>query len=158
RIRVGGNLKQISENLCLLIEERNQSHPDLAIGINFCITPENYHELPSLEAFTQNVPIDYVSLVFMENWHTASEAGYARASQEARRTQEHRREILQSILALKVKLLGRGILVGHKPSEPRLGKCFWPFRSFFINVEGEITPCCVRMHRQHSLGNILKAN
>lgn len=158
KIRAGANLRQVEEGLHLLVQDRNEKAPDLTIGINYCVTHENFQELGALADLALKLKLDYVSVVFVENWHTADEAEYLKSKAYVAESQKVLPEIRREIRNLRWKLLQHGIILGSKKETPRLGDCFWPFRSLFINVEGEITPCCVRMHRNHSLGNILKVS
>ena len=65
-------------------------------------------------------------------------------------------DIAQAAQDLKQRLRRKGVYVSFPGFEARLGRCRWPFSSLFISVEGHVTPCCIRMHREHALGNIFE--
>jgi radical SAM protein with 4Fe4S-binding SPASM domain len=158
KIRVGAQLNSVKSGIKQLVEDRNKNNPDLSIGINFCVSHENYHELDSLYDLAVELQLDYVSVVPVENWHTQSEEPYKKNHLYVLEAQKHTQTILNKVRRLRWRLLRQGIVVGYKGHSARLGDCFWPFSSLFINVEGEMTSCCVRMHRAHSLGNIFQLN
>jgi radical SAM protein with 4Fe4S-binding SPASM domain len=158
QLRKGGSLLLVKEGLKALISDRDRINSKLNIGINFCISIENHQEIKDIETFCYDLSIDYISFVFAENWYTSNEEGFANASLQSKMILEKEDSIMAEIRKLQLRLIKRGIIVGVKPRKPRLGRCHWPFKSFFISVEGEITPCCVRMHKTHSFGNIFEVN
>jgi MoaA/NifB/PqqE/SkfB family radical SAM enzyme len=154
RLRVGAQLEQVAENVRWLLRDRRASGGGPAVGINFCVSPENVDEIEDIAPFAAGLGLDYVSLVAAENWTTAQEAGHDRYAVFARELQARSADIKKAVSRLRRRLLMRGIVVGYKDSQRRLGRCFWPFSSLFINVEGKITPCCLRMHGGNAVGSI----
>jgi len=154
KLRAGGKLDQIVKGTKCLIQERDKRGTELSVGITFCVSAENRHEIASLYDLALHLGIDYVSIVAVENWTVPGEDGYEVFSKFVRDFREHAVEVKASVRALQVKLAMKGIPVGYKSDKPRLGKCHWPFGSLFINVDGDITPCCIRKIRSYAVGNI----
>ncbi len=156
RLRVGARLERVLDGLRALAAERDRAQRRLTLGVNFVVSHENVHEVGSLYDLAVEHGLDFVSLPVVENWTIPGEDGYevmAAYVEEARRQED---EITAAASALKRRLRRRGILTAFSGFAPRLGRCYWPFKSLFISVEGLVTPCCIRMHRDHALGNIFE--
>lgn len=155
-LRPYADMDRVKENIKLLVADRNKMNSDLAIGINFVISYKNYFELPGLYDLALELGIDYVSVVDVENWMIRNELGYDGASAFVAESRKFRKEIDEGVRKLRLRLLKKRIILGYKSYKKRLGSCYWPFKSVFITVEGLATPCCMRMHRTHALGNVLE--
>jgi radical SAM protein with 4Fe4S-binding SPASM domain len=92
----------------------------------------------------------------VENWTVPGEDGFQASADFVAETRKHAAKINQAIRKVFWSLLFKGVMVFHKSSAKRLGRCHWPFKSMFVSVEGLVTPCCIRMHRGHALGNIFE--
>ena len=156
KLRVGATLEQVKKGVKLFIADRNQKNTAVSIGITFCVSHENVHELDDLYCLALELGVDYVVTQQVENWTVRGEDSYEQFSAYAKEALKYREEIRQRLRQLKLRLLSRGILHGAKSPDSRLSRCAWPFKSLFINVEGYVTPCCIRMHRDHTFGNILE--
>lgn len=157
-LRPYADMDKIKENIKLLVQDRNVKNSDLIIGINFVISHKNYFELNSLYDLAVELGIDYVGLVDAENWTIKGELNHDNETAFISKSRKYRKHIDREIEKLRLKLLLKGIILGHKDPKKRLGKCYWPFKSAFINVEGFVTPCCTRMHRKHSMGNVTETD
>jgi len=157
QLRRPADMDKIVQGIKLLVNERNKRKSNLTIGINFVISHMNYTELPELYDMAVDMKLDYVSVVDVENWMIAGEMGYDESRMFVGESRKYVDEIAKGIKQLRMRLLKKGIVLGYKNHDKRIGKCYWPFKSMFITVEGLATPCCMRMHREHSLGNILEA-
>jgi MoaA/NifB/PqqE/SkfB family radical SAM enzyme len=157
RLRPPANLDMVIDNTRALVADRNARGSNLAIGITFCVGAENLGEIDALGPLALQMGVDYVSIGLVENWTVAGDANHAGFKALARAAFDRRTEIAGKLSTLRRRLLTRGVLVGRNRWEERLGDCQWPFSSAFINVEGEVTPCCLRSQRTHSLGNIFRA-
>ena len=156
KLRVGGSLDQVLSGLRLLSEERDRQKKKLSIGINFVVSHENYHEVPALYDLAVAHGIDFIGIPTVENWTIPDEDGFAHFSRYVEETHRHTETIATTVQALKMRLRRKGILVSYLGLDNRLGRCHWPFNSLFISVEGHVTPCCIRMHRTHAMGNIFE--
>lgn len=156
KLRKGADFTKVIEGLKLLIAERDLTQPNLSIGINCVIGDQNNEEVNHLEEFAVNLKVDYISIVPVENWTISSDADFTKRHDSVLKMRKIISKFEYKLKIMQLKLLFKGIIVGYKGSSLRLGKCSWPFRSTFINVEGEMTPCCLRMHRDHSFGNVIQ--
>lgn len=156
-IRLGSNFDLIKEGTKKLVEERNQNNAKTVIGINFVVTHLNYNEIESLYDLALELGLDYISVVEVENWLTESEDGYEPSRNFVSETRLVKDDINKKLRSLRIRLLTHGILLGHKTSKERLGNCYWPFNGFFVNLEGYVMPCNIRMHKSYTFGNIYEA-
>ena len=154
KLRVGASLEHVLSGLHVLAQERDRQKRPLSIGINFVVSHENYHELADLHDLALDHGIDFVGLPAVENWTIPDEDGFPHFSRYVANAHEQGQAIEEAVTRLKLRLRRRGIPVSYPGFTPRLGRCYWPFKSLFISVEGHVTPCCIRMHRTHALGNI----
>ena len=157
KIRRGANFDMIKEGVKLLVAQRNQEKANTIIGLTFVISHMNMNELDDLYKLIVELNLDYATIVDVENWSVEGEMGYVGSKNFVAETRLHNEEIEKGISKLRLKLLRHGILLGHKTNKKRLGKCYWAFNSFFVNVEGFVMPCNIRMHKQYTFGNIFQA-
>lgn len=158
RIRRGADMDDIVHGITKLVEDRDRSNPRLAIGINFVATNHNYTEIEKLYKTVLELKLDYVSIVEAENWTIQGERGYETSSSFIAESRKYAKQIARSVKDLRLKLLKKGVILGYKSHAKRMGNCFWPFKSMFITAEGLVTPCCIRMHKNHAFGNIFDAH
>ncbi len=156
KLRVGANLEHVLSGLRILAQERDRQKKKLSIGINFVVSHENYHEVANLYDIAVENSIDFVGIPTVENWTIPDEDGFGHFSSYVAEAQRHTQEIATAVQALKMRLRRKGILVSYSGLDNRVGHCYWPFKSLFISVEGYVTPCCIRMHRTHAMGNIFE--
>lgn len=156
RLRVGARLDQVLAGLETLRAERDRKGGRLSIGINFVVSHENVHEVPALYDLAVAHGVDFVSVPCVENWTIPGEAGHAAMAAYVEKARRAVGEITEAVSLLKRRLRRRGVLVGFSGFAPRLGRCAWPFSSLFVSVEGLVTPCCIRMHREHAVGNLFE--
>ena len=154
RLRVGADLDHVLGGLETLRVERDRQKKRLSVGINFVVSHENVHEVPALYDLVVAHGVDFVSVPCVENWTIPGEAGHAAMAAYVEKARRAVDEIHAAVGALKRRLRRRGVLVGFSGFAPRLGRCAWPFSSLFVSVEGLVTPCCIRMHREHAVGNL----
>lgn len=157
-LRRGANMDKIIEGIKLLVEERNKGNSDVIIGINFVISHKNYLELNQLADLAIYMNLDYVTVADVENWMIPGELGYESSFSFVSESRKCAKEIDAAVKKLRIKLLMRGILLGYKNREKKLGNCHWPFSSLFLTVEGFVTPCCMRMHHSPAFGNLFEKN
>ncbi|MBS3053480.1 MAG: radical SAM protein [Candidatus Aenigmarchaeota archaeon] len=157
KIRVGSNFDLIKNGTKSLVEDRNRQKANTIIGLTFVISHMNMDEMDSLYDLITELKLDYATIVEVENWSVEGETGYNESKDFVAETRLHTAEITERINKLRLRLLKHGILLGHKTSKERLGRCYWPFNSFFVNVEGFVMPCNIRMHKQYTFGNIFQA-
>ena len=155
-LRRGADMDRIIQGIKLLTEERNKRKSNLAVGINFVISHQNYQELDQLHQMAITLKVDYVTVADVENWMIPGEEEFKESAKFVAETRKLSPQIRKKVNRLRLRLLKKGILLGYKHCLKKLGNCYWPFKSVFITVEGEITPCCLRMHKAHSLGNIFE--
>lgn len=156
QLRKGADMDRVLDGIKLLVGDRNKKNADVAIGINFVISHKNYFELDKLSDFAISLKLDYITVADVENWMIPGEQGYEASVSFVTESRKYAREIDESVKKLRIRLLKKGILLGYKNREKRLGNCHWPFNSMFITVEGLVTPCCMRMHSSHSFGNVIE--
>ncbi|MDB3945457.1 radical SAM protein [Gammaproteobacteria bacterium] len=157
KLRVGATIEQVKDGVKIFIADRNLKNREVSIGITFCVSHENVHELGDLYRLAVELGVDYVVTQQVENWTVRGEESYEQFADYAAQALRQGENISRELKKLRLRLMTKGILHGSKSPESRLSKCAWPFKSLFINVEGYVTPCCIRMHRDHSFGNILEA-
>ncbi len=155
-LRRGADMDRIIQGIKLLTEERNKRKSNLAVGINFVISHKNYLELGQLHEIAAALRVDYVTVADVENWMIPGEDEFRDSAAFVAETRKLSPLIRKKVNRLRLRLLKKGIILGYKHCQKKLGNCYWPFKSVFITVEGEITPCCLRMHKAHSLGNIFE--
>ena len=155
-LRKGANLRKITDGIKLLVAERNIKKSNLTIGINFVVSHKNYNEIEKLYDLIVDSGVDYLTINSVENWSIADENGFNDAAEFVAESRKYRQQISGSVKKLFLKLMKKRIVFGHKKPNKRIGKCFWPFKSLCINVEGFVTPCCLRMNKRHSFGNIFQ--
>lgn len=158
RLRVGARLDHVLDGLGTLRAARDRAASRLSIGINFVVSHENVHEVPALYDLAVAHGIDFVSVPCVENWTIPGEAGHAAMTGYVEKARQAEAEITEAVANLKRRLRRRGILVGSSGFAPRLGRCAWPFSSLFVSVEGLVTPCCIRMHREHAVGRLFEVD
>lgn len=152
----GADIHTIIHGVKQLVIDRDRNNPDALIGINYVVSHKNYFELEKLYHLAADLKVDYVTIVDVENWMVPGEPGFEESKAFVTEAHTHALHIKKAVKKLHFRLLGKGILLAYKDSSRRVGSCFWPFKSLFVTVEGLVTPCCIRMHRQHALGDILK--
>lgn len=157
KIRPGGStLPQILEGLEALIEERDSGMSDVLIGVNATISKMNLHEMEDIARLCMDLNVDYLSFANAENWLIQGDVGHEESLKYIDSSQEFLDQVNKKVGRLRLKLLSKGIILGHKTSSKRFGKCNWPFDSMYITVNGLTTPCCIRSKAEtHSLFNIL---
>lgn len=159
KIRIHADMDKIKEGAKLLIKERNEKKARTLIGVNFVVSHMNYEEVgDKLFNFIRDLGVDYVTVTEVENWAVEEEPGYKGSQHFVSITRMLRPEIIKRIKKLRRRLMWHGIAVGHKTSEPRVGKCYWPFNGFFVNNEGFVTSCNIRMHKRYAFGNLFEVN
>lgn len=156
QLRPPAKLADVVEGTRELVRRRNERRSPLSIGITFCVHAGNIQEIEKVGSLGIQMGVDYVSFGLAENWTIPGDVNHEAFGALAAAAFERRHEIARRLSSLKLKLLAKGIVLSRNNWEKRLGRCHWPFKSLFINVEGEVTPCCVRSQRSHSLGNIFK--
>lgn len=155
-LRRGADMDRIVQGIKSLVKERDERKSDLVIGINFVISHQNYQELDQLDKTAAALKVDYVTVADVENWMIPGEEEFQSSAKFVAETRKLSPQIRQKVNRLRLRLLRRGIILGYKHCKRKLGNCYWPFKSVFITVEGEITPCCLRMHKAHSFGNLFE--
>lgn len=155
-LRKGADMDKVIEGIKLLVKDRDERKSKMSIGINFVISHMNYRELPGLYNLVLNLGVDYVTLTDVENWMIPGEEGFKESALFAAESRKYAAKVKKEIRKLQLKFLLKGILVGYKGDNRRLGNCHWPFRSTFVTVEGFVNPCCIRMHKEHAFGNIFE--
>ncbi len=147
----GADIDKVIQGVRQLISERDQKHRNVLIGLNTTVSHKNFTELDQFYELARDLKIDYLSLNEVENWMIQSDLGFKESAEFVAESRKHSAEIKKAVRRLRFKLLKSGILSSYSDSSRRLGKCFWPFKSLFISVEGAVTPCCLRVNREHAL-------
>lgn len=156
QLRKGADMERVIQGIKMLVEDRNKRKADTIIGINFVVSHKNYFELDTLGDLAIKLGLDYVMVADVENWMIPGELAYEGSRSFVAESRKYVKEIDDGVKKLRIKLLKKRIILGYKGREKRLGNCHWPFNSMFITVEGLANPCCMRMHREHSLGNLFQ--
>lgn len=153
-LRKPAKLEKVLEGLDALIKDRDSSNRSLSIGVNFVASHLNIDEIPALEQFVLDRKLDYLSVVPVENWNIPGEKQYEEARIFVQKSRAQRIPMMKAVRRLQRRLALHAVPCGFKGDSKRLGSCHWPFTSAFISVEGYVTPCCLRMHKQHAMGRI----
>ena len=157
KIRIHADMDKIKAGTKLLIQERNERKAKTLIGVNFVVSHMNYEEVgDKLFNFIRDLGVDYLTLTEVENWAVEDEKGYLGSQKFVSITRILRPDIIKRIKKLRRRLMWHGVVVGHKTSKPRVGNCYWPFNGFFVNNEGFVTSCNIRMHKRYSFGNLFE--
>ncbi len=155
-LRKGADLNKIKQGIRLLVDERNREKANTLIGLVYVISRENYLQLEQLSDVVVDLRVDYVVLADIENWTVPGDGGFAEFANSVVETRKYSPQINKAVKKVFWRLLKKGIMVFYKNGTKKFGRCPWPFKSMFVTVEGLVTPCCVRKHREHAIGNIFE--
>ncbi|MCX6967074.1 MAG: radical SAM protein, partial [Verrucomicrobia bacterium] len=147
----GTDMDKVIQGARQLIAERDDAQKQVLIGLNTTVSHKNFTELDRFYDLARDLKIDYLSLNEVENWMIQTDLGFKESAAFVAESRKHAAEIKKAVSRLRFKLLRSGILSSYSNSGKRLGNCFWPFKSLFISVEGAVTPCCLRVNREHAL-------
>jgi radical SAM protein with 4Fe4S-binding SPASM domain len=155
-LRPGGpDLNQVFKGVTTLIKEREAGKSNIFVGLNVTVSHENYQELPLIGDMAVKLGVDYILLINIENWFTVCEDGYKKAKEFTHEASKYTVQIDNAVQQLRARIRFSPVIVRHSPSTKRIGNCIWPFSSMFIASDGEVSPCCIRMHtNNYPIGNI----
>ena len=155
--RVGASFERVMRHLEILSRAKMRLRSPIEMSLWFVGTNRNMHELSRLVEIASglNIPMVYVDAT--HDW--GNDAVRARI-EPLQVSVEVARKSFESA-SIRAKKLGVDLRVNAMLARLLNGditvKCRWPWWSFYITVEGDIVPCCLRPDPQKlSLGNIFR--
>ncbi len=142
RYRVGGNFRQVIQNIKLLAKTKKRLHAkNPIIQWQFLVNKYNEHEIPKLKSFAENLGADSLVLeqtliVFGQNKHD-----FLRLSDWIPRDKKYRPNDFVST---------------SNRSKNNPGACWWLWHDFGLSHDGGLYACCFNNLPQHDFGNILQ--
>lgn len=151
RVRPGGNLETIQENIQHLFAQR----PSFPVVFNCVISRENASSIEQMVQYALETRPAEVHLQLAENWFTPVQPGFQEAHQLALEHTAIDTAIIKQLPRWQHTLQNHGIQLTYTGTTRRKGFCWWPFFGMFISVDGYITPCCIRMQPEvFNFGNL----
>jgi radical SAM protein with 4Fe4S-binding SPASM domain len=157
KIRKGANYHQVRRNIkTLTCEKKDQRRSKPHIFLIMVAMKENFREVPEIVILAYQLGIPTVFIQGLQ----VSGKGLATADQLITQLEPQKVErIVREAKRLGKKL---GITVFFPEIKPKPHRCFWPWVSCFITVDGEIAPCCMinqnareTLLDTYSFGNLL---
>lgn len=157
-IRKRANYELILKNLYYISALKRKEKWKTKIAINSVITHLNYKEIPSLVDLALSLKLDYISFVEVENWTIPKEKSFSIEKKFINKAREKSSQIRKMVREAEEKYPS-SIGINFLSAEKRKLKCWWPFYSTYITVDGYITPCCIRGNPEvFNFGSVFKDN
>lgn len=132
--RVGGDYDRVIENLSELIHRRNERRQKTpVIEWQYIVMRQNEHQIPEAEVLAKKLGVDLLRFIPVGMPYEF----------------KNRKEVAEKWFPRGIK--GRSESSGQEQQFGQAGKpgpCFYLYRSFVINPEGGVSPCCV-VYRQN---------
>ena len=136
KYRIGGSLEKVQKGLTLLLEARKKQGKNFPrVVLQFLVTGQNEHQIPSLKAWTKEIGVDELQLKTTQiyNFENGSELipsdlGYSRYVPDGKGTWK-----------LKKKLEN---------------KCWRMWQGAVVTWDGKVVPCCFDKDAQYVMGDL----
>ncbi len=140
RIRVGAKFSRVTDNVRSLVRVvGDRRKPELSVW--FVAMQENLPELPALVRLVGRLGVRQLCVQGLHSWGKASwrerMAGRSIQGMDDGATTLFRQALATaSRIGVQLRLLNLG------DASARRG-CNWPWKAFYVTVEGYVTPCCI---------------
>jgi radical SAM protein with 4Fe4S-binding SPASM domain len=156
KIRVGGNYRNLLENIRFLLERNKQLKTKTIISTNYVATHLNFSELEEYLKLCLNFQLNS-NVVEVENWYFPYQRQYKEESEFIKESRKFHKKILALISKYKKIFEKNNLYLSYGITDKRKKTCLWPFTSCYISFDGYVTPCCVRQDPAViNFGNIFK--
>lgn len=151
KIRAGLNFSAIIENIKGFIKLKDELKPDLGVKITTTVLKDNIREIPDILNLSKSLSIKGINLV-------------QSCTKYSKNSSLNKDEMIKhATLLQKCKSYGKSIGLNVRIYSPDLAssdrhkRCWFIWKSIFIDVDGWIPPCTFLPHKtQLNYGNILR--
>ncbi|MBF0312896.1 MAG: radical SAM protein [Oligoflexia bacterium] len=154
-IRRGGNFQRLCDNLLLLQKTNIQNRCEVVVW--FVGTVENISFFPDMVGFVKKFGIKKVVMQVEQSW--GQEYWKAIHAQNERSKLADFSLIHKKLEEAKERGKHCGVQVHYVniPDKSSKRACKWPWKGFYISVDGLVTPCCIHGTDPRTLhfGNLL---
>lgn len=158
KIRVGGNFQLVIRNIKKLIAQRKKMNLQTpTIATNFVITRLNLHEIPQYFDLCEMMGVDGIGFVHPFGLFDSDKEDLILPLNE--KENEYSRlflKIKNEIEIAKPNLINRCNIPNILPNEFITDCSFNGKSSMFINIKGDIYPCCVLAAKGQEIGSNIK--
>ena len=159
-IRIGASFDKVTRNISLLTKEISKTNSKKTkVYLSYIITKENIDEIVKFPYLAKELG---VKNIFYRDLITFDSSPYTKEDTFAAREESVRKEIRDELMSLSVSL-GMGIGLSESlliSAKPRKKMCYRPWKSCFVDVFGNLYPCCHVTQKNRdimpfSFGNII---
>ncbi|WP_073571436.1 radical SAM/SPASM domain-containing protein [Algoriphagus zhangzhouensis] len=138
KYRIGGNLKKVQEGISLLVRKRKEAKKSYPrIVLQFLVTGQNEHQIPSLKSWADEIGVDELQL------KTTQIYGFENGSELIPSDLKYARYIPDGNGKWKLK----------KEIE---NKCWRMWQGAVVTWDGKVVPCCFDKDAKHVMGSFEK--
>jgi radical SAM protein with 4Fe4S-binding SPASM domain len=152
RVRRGGNFREVVDNLSGLVEEKRRRGVDYPeIALIFVALKSNIQELPDLIRLARELGVDRVDVKEFSQPHPSLDHLVLDNSDREYLLEARR---LSRDLGVRTVFFHK-LLPEDMPTTRQ--KCYWPWNSMVVTIDGYVTTCWYNYHPQESnMGNIFE--
>jgi radical SAM protein with 4Fe4S-binding SPASM domain len=153
KIRINANFDELDHNLRALSALCKGTETTLML--NMVVTEENYHQMPDLVKYCEEVGIDYMDFSL---FNLASVTDIDRSYYQLYKSEPFLEKVteLEEVIksCKKVYVTNRNF-----KTENGFKKCYYPWSHFYITWDGYVPPCCAKpFPKEKSFGNVFSEN
>jgi len=136
KYRIGGSLEKVQKGLMLLLEERKKQGREFPrIVLQFLVTGQNEHQIPSLKTWSKEIGVDELQLKTTQIYDF-----------------ENGSELIPSDLGYSRYIPdGKGTWKLKKQME---NKCWRMWQGAVVTWDGKVVPCCFDKDAKHVMGDL----